>query len=580
MASHEMAQSDAVNQWQFVRDNQVRTFTPPYESVLHWIDHYSKKHPDKEAIVGVGEPGKDSVSVSYAELAHILRMSCGYFRDTLALAPGDAISVLVENKPELPAISWAAWSSGLKTVPLDSKRDSLERKLYKLRLTETKVLFVRVDQVDAEEIGRLRRELPNMRIIELGGDREYFELVGESREFTAAAGGNCGPLDGASFHDSDCLILFTSGTTALPKGARLTPRSLWANAEQIINWLRMNEKDRFHVLLPLHHINSTTFSLAAILAGGTIVLSPRYSKSRFWEIMARYRATLASIVPTIAYDLLSEEQAFEKHKDKLGQVSRIQIGSAPVQVSVVAKLYSRYRIQLIQGYGSTETSLRCAGVPCGLSEKDYLKIIQTNSIGTEMLYNNVALLNNDHREADEGEEGEICIRGPVVTRGYLNDPEETGKAFRGGWFHSGDQGYWKRMNEQKYFFIKGRLKEIIIKGGVNVSPLAIENTVLAAFPGLDFCYAVGVPHTRFGEEIGIVVGGNGEALKSLEEALKKRAVCGLKPYECPAVFVTVNRDDLPKTSTGKIQRVMVKEKYGDELLGAMAAAEKNQAGKH
>jgi len=571
-----MAQPSAVNQWQFVRDGQVRTFTPPYESVLHWIDYYSQKHPDKEAIVGVGEPGKDAVSVSYAELAQALRRSCGYFRDTLALAPGDAISALVENKPELLAMSWAAWSNDLKTVPLDSKRDSLERKLYKLRLTETKVLFVRTDQADAQEIGQLRSELPDMRIIEFGGDRGYFELVSESPEVTGASDIASGARGEGTYHDRDCLILFTSGTTALPKGARLTLRSLWANAQQIVHWLRITEGDRFHILLPLHHINSTTFSLAAILAGGTIVLSPRYSKSRFWEIMARYGATLASIVPTIAYDLLSEEDAFEKHKDKLEQVSRIQIGSAPVQVSVVTRFYSRYKIRLIQGYGSTETSLRCAGVPCGLEEKDYLKIVQTNSIGTEMLYNDVAILKKDHREAGEGEEGEICIRGPIVTRGYLNDPEETERAFQGGWFHSGDVGYWKWMKGQKYFFIKGRLKEIIIKGGVNISPPAVENAVLAAFPGLDFCYAVGVPHRRFGEEIGIVVGGNGEELKRLEEALKKGGIWGLKPYECPAIYVTVNRDDLPKTSTGKIQRVMVKEKYADRLLGAMCAAEKEE----
>lgn len=560
-----MTLSSMPHQRQFVKNNTVQTFVPPYQSILQSIDSYSRKQPDKEAIIGMNEDCRDAPAISYKNLAEILRQSCDFFHDTLELKPGDAISVLMENETELLVINWAAWSSGLRTVPLDTKRDTLERKLYKLRLTEAKVLFVRTDQVDEKETRRLKKKLPSVRIIELSKEGQYFENVANSRESTERSGNKRNLFDTPLDLDCDCLILFTSGTTSLPKGVRLTPRSLWANAAQIIHWLKITEDDRFHILLPLHHINSTTFSLATILAGGTVILSPRYSKSKFWKIMADKSATLSSIVPTIAYDLLSEQEAFKKNKSRLRQVSRIQLGSAPVQASVVLKFYSQYKIPLIQGYGSTETSLRCTGIPYGLPENDYLAIAQSNTIGAEMLYNNVAVLDEHCRETAEGEDGEICIRGPVVTQGYLNDFEETEKAFLGGWFHSGDLGYWKQMYGQNMFFIKGRLKEIIIKGGVNISPLAIENAILKAFPAIEFCYALGFPQTRFGEEIGVIVNGTQQGLDTLQKAIEKRQIPSLKAYECPVVFLTVERRDLPRTSTGKIQRVIARQRYSHEL---------------
>jgi len=556
-----MNQSNTVDQWKCIKNNEVQTFTPPYRSLLEWIVSVARNHPEKDAIVGVVDGASRALNMSYQELADDLQQSCGFFIDTLKLAPGDTISVLMENKPELLVINWAAWSIGLKTVPLDSKRDTLERKLYKLRITEAKVLFVRMDQVNGDEIRQIQNALPSVKIVELDTEQRYFEIIQRSE----TAGENEALIDSKNPFDSDCLIMFTSGTTSLPKGVRLTLRSLWTNAAQIIDWLKLTQADRFHILLPLHHINSTTFSLATILSGGTILLSPRYSKSRFWKVMAEYRATLASIVPTIAYDLLSEQPAFEENRNKLQNVSRIQLGSAPVQVNVVLKFYSQYQIPLIQGYGSTETSLRCTGVPYGLSEDEYLEIVRSNSIGTEMLYNNVAILDSDCIEAAEGVAGEICIRGPNVTQGYVKNPEQTENAFRGNWYHSADLGYWQHMCGQKMFFIKGRLKEIIIKGGVNISPLALESTIIDAFPEIDHCFVIGFPHPRFGEEIGIIVDGSQQGMDALKKAIEEGRISGLLPYECPATLIKVEYDDLPKTSTGKIQRVKLKQQYGDKL---------------
>ena len=556
-----MNQPVSVSQWECIKNNEVHMFTPPYDSLMESIASYAGVHPKKDAIVAVGDGKSGALNINYRELSDVLMKSCNFFADELKLMPGDTISLLMVNKPELLVINWAAWSMGLKTVPLDSKRDTLERKLYKLQLTEASVLFVRTEQVDEWEIKQIREQMPSVRVVELDSEDRYFALVRDAQE----AGRNEMFSESKSPLDSDCLVMFTSGTTSRPKGVRLTLGSLWTDAAQIMDWLKLNEDDRFHILLPLHHINSTTFSLATILSGGTILLSPRYSKSRFWKVMADYKATLASIVPTIAYDLLSEQKTFEENRADLQQVSRIQLGSAPVQVNDVIKFYNQYKIPLIQGYGSTETSLRCTGVPYGLSEEEYLEVVRTNSIGAEMCYNNIAVLDENNKECAEGAEGEICIRGPNVTRGYVKNDEQTEIAFSGGWYHSGDLGFWEHMFGRKMFFIKGRLREIIIKGGVNISPLALEKTIFDIFTEIYHCFVIGFPHPRFGEEIGVIADGKEQGMEALQMALKDGRISGLLPYECPRALIRVKHEDLPKTSTGKVQRLKLKEKYGDEL---------------
>lgn len=540
--------------WQFYKHNQLQTFTPPSPSFLDHIRNQANQDPDKEALVGVGTDFK----LTYRELVTRMEQTIYYLRGVCGLKPGDSVAVLMENQPELLILNWACWSCGLKTVPLDIKRDTLDRKKYKLELTQARVLFVRNDEADQDELSDFRFQLSGLKVVPLEKPSSFFDLIRERASESYK-------LKAESLLNSDCLILFTSGTTGLPKGVRLTPVSLWADAAQIIDWLKLTDQDRFHILLPLHHINSTTFSLATILAGGTIVLSPRYSKSGFWPTMAQYRCTLSSIVPTIAYDLLSESQSFELHKDKLNQVTRIQVGSAPVQPTVIAECYKVYGIRFIQGYGSTETSLRCTGVPLDLVESDYINLVQSNSIGTELLYDNVAVLNVNLEKVGEGEEGEICIRGPIVMQGYLDNPEASETVFQGGWFHSEDMGYWQTIHNQKYFFIKGRSKEIIIKGGINISPLVIENVILQTFPNIKVCYAIGFEHPRLGEEIGLVVEGSPAGVRDLEKAIHATAIPGLQSYEQPASLIEVSETELPKTSTGKVQRIEIKRLYSTAL---------------
>ena len=478
-----------------------------------WLKVQAGRYNDKPAIIF------DKRQISYRELNQLTAALANRWLKQ-GFKPGDRIGLAFKNAPEIILINYAAWRAGLVTVPLDTTRDTPALKKYKLKFTGAKICF----------------------------DPANFKLPSTQTSVSLP------PAD----PKKDALILFTSGTTALPKGVRLSLNNLWANAESIARWLRFTPSDRWQVVLPLHHINSTTFVNTTLISGGTVVLVAKYSKSHFWQMAAESKITGTSIVPTIAYDLLSEQDSFLKFRRQLKSIKRIQIGSAPVQPTVAEEFMKLFKIPLYQGYGQTETALRSTGVPMNLTAGQYQKIRQLNSLGTQLKHTQVTILGDRGRELPSKVVGEICVKGPSVTAGYLKSPTANFEAFKYGWFHSGDTGYWQRLYGRKFFFLKGRTKEIIKKGGVLISPLAVENQLLKKYPALKQVYVVGFPDVRLGEEIGVV------AITDHPKVLNQ--VVSEKHYEAPRSFVVVKEKDLPKTSTGKVQRIKIKEKFAAQLL--------------
>ncbi len=407
-----------------------------------------------------------------------------------------------ENRSDFLITCWAAWCAGVTVVPLDRKRDTQEL-----------------------------------------------------REYKAGA---------ASTAEGEALILFTSGTTGRPKGARLTLQNLIVNAEGIISWLHIKKDDRFLVQLPLHHINSLTFCLSMLLSGGSIALPPRYSHSHFWELVAQTGTTLTSLVPTIIFDQLNRTKEFAAVKSRV-QLSRIQLGSAPVVPSAVQEFMRTFSIPLYQGYGQTETALRVTGMPMDLPEELYQQLVEQNSIGTPMPWAEVQIADENGKILTEGEEGELIVKGPAIMRGYSGG--ET--AFRDGYYLSGDVGYFKTIAGRRFFFLKGRSSELIIKGGVNISPVAVENALKKISPTIEQAYAVGVDDPRYGEEVGaaIVWKSDVEPERALRQ-LKLQLLSGsetLSAYETPAFLKTLSAIELPATSTGKVQRTLLKKQLAGKF---------------
>ncbi len=480
------------------------------------LNALAQQDPERPALIACAPDGSIMCTITRAQLLAKLDAAAAYFAEQ-GVGTGERVALSLPNCPELLILSWAAWSSGVVTVPLDTKRDTDELRAYKLQASNAKLVIDSVPQ------------LPDA------------SRAPEAQDPNALA-----------------LILFTSGTTARPKGAMLTMHNLLTNAKDLAAWLSINSQDRFIVELPLHHINSTTFCLATIMAGGSIAIPPQYSHSMFWQQAAKAGATLTSLVPSILHDQLGRQAEFAAAQETL-LLSRIQIGSAPVVPSVAKEFIEHFGIPLYQGYGQTETSLRVTGVPTDLRDELYRQMLAENSIGTPMPWATVEAASPEGAILKEGEEGELVVKGAAVMQGYLGHEP----AFRDGWFLTGDIGYWKLFDNRRFFFLKGRAKEIVIKGGVNISPVAVEDSLKKISREIAQAYVVGADDDRYGEVVAAaLVWKDGVDPTSAMRSLKFKLLEGtphLSAYETPDYLASIPAGNLPTTSTGKVQRSKLKE---------------------
>ena len=493
------------------------------------ISELAKKQPNRAALFSCGPDGSTQKQYTYKELKEHIERIASWLRNDLGLGKGEVVGIAMPNSVDLLMISWAAWAMGIITVPLDIKGDTLPQYLYKLKLTQTKVLIAEQGIFGDKDIKAVKKAVA---IVEPTIPKKAKD-VSWMPDLSHTA-----------------LYLFTSGTTAAPKGAELSLENLVANAEGIVDWLEIKSTDRFLALLPLYHINSTTFCLSVLVSGGSIVVPPRYSNSQFWQQLAQTKSTFTSIVPTICFDQLSQEKEFKKWEKKLA-INRIQIGSAPVVVGDVQQFLKQFSIPLYQGYGQTETALRVTGVPMNLPKNIYEELVEENSIGKEMKYAEIKIMAEP--------EGEIAVKGPIVMKGYLYNEKANKDAFLDGYFLTGDIGYAKTIQGTKYFFLKGRSKEIIIKGGVNLSPVAIESKLKKLNADIDQVYVIGVPDKRYGEEIAAVIcwKNKNKAAELRYQLINPQEI--IMPIEIPQYIITLPEKDLPMTSTGKVQRAVLKD---------------------
>ena len=531
---------------------------PRITSLYEHIASLAQMHPTRAALLSCDAEGNILREVNFKELAKEVESAAAYLTG-LGLQRGDRVALAFKNSPELLIISWAAWSQGLITIPLDTKRDTGEQHAYKITLNNAKVLI-------AQQGALKDADLPALKLRQAGKEHlKDVQIVTFTGFLPAPKLRQAGPksphakIAWETGLSHQALVLFTSGTTAHPKGAKLSLKNLIVNAESIREWLRITGDDRFLVNLPLHHINSTTFCLSVLLAGGSIAIPPAYSNSHFWGQLARTGATITSIVQSILFDQLNREEEYAAVRKEI-KLNRIQIGSAPVIATTGQEVRKKIGIPLFQGYGQTETALRVTGVPMGLSEELYERMVEENSIGAPMGWADVRIADQGGKFLGEGEEGEIVVKGEANMEGYIGGEP----AFRGDYFLTGDVGYFRVAEGKQFFFLKGRKREIIIKGGINISPIAVENSLKKISSDIGQVHVVAVADERYGEEVGAVISWkDGVDIEVAKRRLKLALLCGtphLSAYETPKYITAFGVAEVPTTSTGKVQRTILKQK--------------------
>jgi long-chain acyl-CoA synthetase len=438
-------------------------------------------------------------------------------------APGDRVGIMLPNVPYFAVVYYGVLRAGGVVVPMNVLLKGREVKFY-LEDPGAKIVFAWHEFAEAAEAGA-----------EQAGAECVLVKPGEFEELL---GGVAEPATEYADRDGDdtAVILYTSGTTGTPKGAELTHDNLRRNAEVASAVFDYGDGDVIFGGLPLFHSFGQTCALnCGIRAGATVTLLPRFDPGKALEIIERDKVTVMLGVPTMYAAMLHCESADQRDTSSLQFCGS---GGAAMPVEVMRAFEEKFDCKVLEGYGLSETSPVASFNHPGKERK-------AGSIGTPIDGVEMKLVDDDGNDVAQGEVGEIVIKGHNVMKGYWKKPDATAEAIKDGWFYSGDMG---QVDEDGYFFIVDRKKDMIIRGGYNVYPREIEE-VLYEHPAVREVAVLGVPDESLGEEVGAAVALK-EGCDATEDELRefvKEQVAGYK-YPRRVWFV----DELPKGPTGKI----------------------------
>ncbi len=463
--------------------------------------------PDKTALISI----ETSERLTYAELNDRAERAAATILEA-GMAASDRYGILAYNSIEFLSFFFAAAKTGAIAVPLSTRATAHE-----------------LEQI-VSDCGMKR----------LWYGPEFAEVVKKlsvlSSQFSLASRSTENRELRTESSESVFCLLYTSGTTGRPKGIMIPRRQLlWNGYNTVINW-GLRDDDISPVFTPLYHAGGlAAFLIPIFCAGGTIVLHKSFDPSVVWQTIERERCTVVLGVPTIWKKLMD---APELATARLDSVRWFISGGAPLPAYII-EAYQRRGVVFKQGYGMTEVGVNCFTMTVEESYK------RPGSIGKPMMFTEVDLRTMD------GDVGEMFIRGPHVSRGYWNNDAATaGSYLEDGWFRTGDLA---RRDEDGFFYIAGRRKEMFITGGVNVYPAEIE-AELVAHPSVSDAAVLPIPDEKWGEVAVAFVVARGVSAEDLGAYLTLR----ISKYKVPKRFIFV--DALPRTPYGKVEKGKLRDR--------------------
>jgi acyl-CoA synthetase (AMP-forming)/AMP-acid ligase II len=451
----------------------------------------------------------------------------------LGLQKGDKVSFMLGNGYQTTKIFLGAMYAGFVIAPLNlmSQPSQLE---YVLDHSDTKLVFFSADQEVKlkNAIGKINREI---RLFQVDNDAEaIFPVTEDLLDITLPE----------VFEGDDAILLYTSGTTGVPKGVLLSHKNIVAGGTYTTQAHELTPADRALCSLPLYHINGQVVTaVAPLVSGGSVVMPHKFRASNFWELISKYRCTWFSVVPTIISYLASATDPGSRNL-KLDQLRFGRSASSALPPALHQAFEEKFNVSIVETMGLTETAAPVFSNPMDPAKRKY-------GCAGVAVGNTAKIIDPEGTEVPRGIRGEIMIRGDNVMKGYYKAPDLTAQAIESdGWLHTGDLGY---MDGDGFVFVKGRIKELIIKGGENISPQEIDEA-LYRHPAVLDAAAVGIPDEHYGEEILCCV-----VLKPnrtvTEEELRRHCLKHLGEFKTPKTIKLV--DYLPKGPSGKIQRLKI-----------------------
>ena len=575
MSSVDQATQEKIFEARTLRGRLPTQRMVPYRSVRHLLENRASESPDNVYLIHYDADGNRE-EFTYGELNAKVNQAVHLLKD-LGVQRGDRIATIGYNHSDLVLIYFAAWKLGAAVAPQNVAEDD-SRIAFILRNSEAVVVFAREEYLERTEniVSNTEGDLGAENI------REIIQIEGTPRDKYRHLHNSLAnyptTLDFAdeTTLEDESLLVYTSGTTGTPKGVVLIQYNMLVDAYAISAWQGITGNQRVMCVLPIHHVNGTIVTLITpMFVGGSTVLNRAYSPRHFWERIVNERVHIVSVVPTLlkfSIEYAEEQMADGKSKfgdnitaEDLSHFRHIVCGAGTLAVGLATRFEELFEIPILHGYGLSESTCYSCFLPIDLHweiHRQWMKDFGYPSIGCPITSNQMAIFSPDGsgQQLGPGERGEICIQGHNIMKYYFKRPDANAETFKFGWFRSGDEGFYEEDERgRQFFFITGRIKELINRGGVKFSPLDIEE-VLLGIPGVKVGLAIGFENDYYGEEIGAYVVLEEDAAVDAEAILNYcREHMTFEKSPKAVVFGT----DIPVTSTGKYQRLKLHHLFSE-----------------
>lgn len=479
-----------------------------------WIPWWAARAPAVPAVISGDE------QVSYAALDARVRGAAAQLRN-LGVGEGDRVAVCCSNRIEMLELLFACAGLGAILVPINNRLTAREVR-FQLEDCEPSLVLA-----DAARSGLL---------LAAGSQPEALDGYASAAQATREQGSDPTAVAAAG-PEHPLLLVYTSGTTGTPKGAVLSHRSLHYTALNSVAHERFGPGSIVVSVLPLFHVGGLNIqTIPCLYAGGTVVLVEAFSPEGLVAVLRRHRPTHLLLVPAAMEALLAVPSL---RPEDLASLDALNCGSSLVSESLIRR-FNSLGVRVVQVYGATETGPTAIVL-------DYADAHRIGSCGKPAAHCELRIVDSSGADVAPGETGELWLRGPNLFSHYWKRPAETERAFRGGWYSTGDLG---RVDEEGFVYISGRRRELIISGGENIYPAELE-LVIGQHPSVAQVAVVGRPDARWGEvPVAFVVAEQDVVIEA--RPLSDWCASRLARYKQPKDWIFL--DDLPRTSLGKVEK--------------------------